>query len=109
MLLFCVSIPHAVIKHVQNETRKRVYAVSRLMDVTKYRGGILGMYENNVVKSRQVGGSVVVTMPGGEAQIHSSVSKTLGGTYIYTPMVRRSVRPSSDERENAKLDNFGDD
>ena len=43
------------------------------------------MYENNVVKSRQVGGSVVVTMPGGEAQIHYSVAKTLGGTYIYTP------------------------
>jgi len=79
------------------------------MDVTKYRGGTLEMYENNVVKSRQVGGSVVVTMPGGEAQIHYSVTKTLGGTYIYTPMVRRSVRPSSDERKNAKLDNFGDD
>ena len=64
-------------------------------------------YMNTVVKSRQVGGSVVVTMPAGEAQIHYSVSKTLGGTYIYTPMLRRSVRPSSDECKNAKLDNFG--
>ena len=64
-------------------------------------------YMNTVVKSRQVGGSVVVTMPGGEAQIHYSVSKTLGGTYIYTPMLRRSVRPSSDDGKNAKLDNFG--
>lgn len=67
------------------------------------------MYDNNVVKSRRVGGSVVVTMPNGEAQIHYSVSKTLGGTYIYTPMVRRSVRPSSDECKNVKLDNFGCD
>lgn len=64
---------------------------------------------NHVVKSRQVGGSVVVTMPGGEAQIHYSVSKTLGGTYIYTPMLRRSVHPSSYDGKNAKLDNFGCD
>jgi len=63
-------------------------------------------YMNTVVKSRQVGGSVVVTMPGGEAQIHYSVSKTLGGTYIYTPIVRRSVRPSSEDGKNTKLDNF---
>ena len=46
---------------------------------------------------------------GGEAQIHYSVSKTLGGTYIYTPMLRRSVRPSSDDGKNTKLDNFGGD
>ena len=66
-------------------------------------------YMNTVVKSRQVGGSVVVTMPGGEAQIHYSVSKTLGGTYIYTPMLRRSVRPSSEDGKNTKLDNFVSD
>jgi len=77
------------------------------MDAMKYRGGVLEMYDNNVVKSRRVGGSVVVTMPGGEAQIHYSVSRTLGGTYIYTPMLRRSVRPSSDDGKNTKLDNFG--
>jgi hypothetical protein len=45
-------------------------------------------------------------MPGGEAQIHYSVSKTLGGTYIYTPMLRRSVRPSLEDGKNTKLDNF---
>ena len=59
-----------------------------------------------VVKSRQVGGSVVVTMPDGVPNMHYEVSKTPGGTYIYTPMVKRSVKPSSLEASNMTLDNY---
>ena len=61
-----------------------------------------------VVKSRCVGGSVVVTMPEGVPNLHYEVSKTLGGTYIYTPMVKRSVKPSTLGHKNARLDDFGD-
>lgn len=62
-----------------------------------------------VVKSRQVGGSVVATMPEGVPNLHYEVSKTPGGTYIYTPVEKRSVKPSSYDGKNAKLDNFGSD
>ena len=60
-----------------------------------------------VVKSRRVGGSVVVTMPEGDPNLHYEVTKTLGGTYIYTPMVRRSVKPSTLEHKNTLLDDYG--
>ena len=59
-----------------------------------------------VVKSRQVGGSVVVTMPEGVPNLHYEVSKTLGGTYIYTPVEKRSVKPSSLQASNMTLDNY---
>jgi hypothetical protein len=60
-----------------------------------------------VVKSRRVGGSVVVSMPEGEPNLHYDVCKTLGGSYIYTPMIKRSVKPSSMDHMNARLENFG--
>lgn len=60
-----------------------------------------------VVKSRQVGGSVVVTMPEGVPNLHYEVSKTLGGTYIYTPVEKRSVKPSAMEHHNTPLSAFG--
>ena len=62
---------------------------------------------NHVVKSRQVGGSVVVTMPEGIPNLHYEVAKTLGGAYIYTPMVKRSVKPSAIEHQNTALDVYG--
>ena len=61
---------------------------------------------NDVVKSRQVGGSVVVTMPEGIPNLHYEVKKTLGGTYIYTPVEKRSVKPSSLHAYNMELDNY---
>ena len=64
---------------------------------------------NHVVKSRQVGGSVVVTMPEGVPNLHYEVSKTLGGTYIYTPVEKRSVKPSSLQAYNMELSNYGTD
>ena len=59
-----------------------------------------------VVKSRRVGGSIVITMPDGVPNLHYEVSKTLGGTYIYTPVEKRSVKPSSLQKCNMKLDNY---
>lgn len=64
---------------------------------------------NHVVKSRQVGGSVVVTMPEGIPNLHYEVTKTLGGTYIYTPVEKRSVKPSSLQANNMELSNYGTD
>ena len=64
---------------------------------------------NHVVKSRQVGGSVVVTMPEGIPNLHYEVAKTLGGTYIYTPVEKRSVKPSSLQAYNMELSNYGTD
>lgn len=64
---------------------------------------------NHVVKSRQVGGSVVVTMPEGIPNLHYEVTKTLGGTYIYTPVEKRSVKPSSLQAYNMELSNYGTD
>ena len=64
---------------------------------------------NHVVKSRQVGGSVVVTMPEGIPNLHYEVTKTLGGTYIYTPVEKRSVKPSSLQVYNMELSNYGTD
>ena len=64
---------------------------------------------NHVVKSRQVGGSVVVTMPEGVPNLHYEVSKTLGGTYIYTPVEKRSVKPSSLQAYSMELSNYGTD
>ena len=61
-----------------------------------------------VVKSRRVGSSVVITMPGGDPNLHYEVVKTLGGTYIYTPMVKRAVKPSSMDHMNAVLSGFGE-
>ena len=61
---------------------------------------------NHVVKSRQVGGSVVVTMPEGIPNLHYEVTKTLGGTYIYTPVEKRSVKPSSLQACNMELANY---
>lgn len=58
-----------------------------------------------VVKSRRVGGSIVITIPDGVPNLHYEVSKTPGGTYIYTPMVKRSVKPSSLQASNMTLDN----
>lgn len=63
---------------------------------------------SNVVKSRRVGGSVVVSMPEGEPNLYYDVCKTLGGSYIYTPMIKRSVKPSSMDHMNTRLDNFGE-
>ena len=63
----------------------------------------------HVVKSRQVGGSVVVTMPEGVPNLHYEVSRTLGGTYIYTPVEKRSVKPSSLQVYNMELSNYGTD
>ena len=60
-----------------------------------------------VVKSRRVGGSIVITMPDGVPNLHYEVSKTPGGTYIYTPMVKRSVKPSTMEHMNTPLSAFG--
>ena len=62
----------------------------------------------NVVKSRRVGGSVVVTMPDGDPNLYYEVTKTLGGTYIYTPMVKRTAKPSVIDHKNAVLTAFGD-
>ena len=64
---------------------------------------------NHVVKSRQVGGSVVVTMPEGIPNLHYEVTKTLGGTYIYTPVEKRSVKPSSLQANNMELSNYATD
>ena len=64
---------------------------------------------NHVVKSRQVGGSVVVTMPEGIPNLHYEVTKTLGGTYIYTPVEKRSVKPSSLQAYNMELSNYATD
>ena len=61
---------------------------------------------NHVVKSRQVGGSVVVTMPAGVPNLHYEVSRTLGGTYIYTPVEKRSVKPSSLQAYNMTLSDY---
>ena len=61
-----------------------------------------------VVKSRRVGGSVVVTMPYGESNLYYEVTKTPGGTYIYTPIVKRSMKPSAIDHKNALLTAFGD-
>ena len=57
-----------------------------------------------VVKSRRVGGSIVITMPDGVPNLHYEVSKTPGGTYIYTPMVKRAVKPSAIDHKNTTLD-----
>ena len=105
-MIFGANILYAVIKHVQNVTLKLAFVVFRLMDAMKYRGGVLEM-SGNVVKSRRVGGSIVITMPDGVPNLHYEVSKTLGGTYIYTPMVKRSVKPSAIEHQNTTLDVYG--
>ena len=60
-----------------------------------------------VVKSRKVGGSVIVTMPLGVPNMHYDVSITPGGTYIYTPMIKRSVKPSSANHNNTSLSEYG--
>ena len=64
---------------------------------------------NHVVKSRQVGGSVVATMPEGIPNLHYEVTKTLGGTYIFTPVEKRSVKPSSLQAYNMELSNYAAD
>ena len=69
--------------------------------------GLNGCLMSAVVKSRRVGGSIVITMPDGVPNLHYEVSKTPGGTYIYTPMVKRSVKPSSIEHQNTILDVYG--
>lgn len=58
---------------------------------------------NDVVKSRKVGGSIVVTMPDGVPNMHYAVTISRGGAYIYTPMEKRSVKPSSLENSNTIL------
>lgn len=62
-----------------------------------------------VVKSRRVGGSVIVTMPCGDPNLHYEVTKTPGGTYIYTPMVKKSMKPSAIDHKNVVLSAFGDE
>jgi len=47
-------------------------------------------------------------MPDGVPNMHYEVTKTLGGAYIYTPMVKRAVKPSSMNHMNSVLDGFGE-
>ena len=58
------------------------------------------------VKSRRVGNSVVVTMPNGTPNLPYDVTITLGGTYIYTPMVKRTIKPSALEHLNNVLSDY---
>ena len=97
---------YAVTIHAQSVTHAAENAFLRKEDAMKYRGGVLEM-SGNVVKSRRVGGSIVITMPDGVPNLHYEVSKTPGGTYIYTPMVKRSVKPSAIEHQNTTLDVYG--
>lgn len=69
--------------------------------------GLNGCLMPSVVKSRRVGGSVVITMPDGDPNLHYEVTKTQGGAYIYTPMVKRAVKPSAIDHKNAVLTAFG--
>ena len=45
-------------------------------------------------------------MPEGIPNLHYEVTKTLGGTYIYTPVEKRSVKPSSLQAYNMELSNY---